>query len=171
MIVSVVSILLCLVVLCSMTYAWFTSETSSSSNTLMSGSFDITVNIAKIEGEAATANETVIFADGKYTLTQAGDYTVTLTPTGEATVKGYCIVTIDNNMVFGTGVILDENMVDETYKDPTAPFVFKIVTNKIDTVVSFESHWGVLVDPDIQEDTIIRVNGEFIEIENAGDTE
>ncbi len=48
-IISVVSILMCIVVLCSLTYAWFASETSSSSNTLMSGYFDVKITVSKVE--------------------------------------------------------------------------------------------------------------------------
>jgi len=158
LIISVVSILLCLVALCSMTYAWFTSETSSSSNTLMSGSFDVDITISKVEDDVATASENRIevSADGSYLLADPGTYTVTLQPTGEATVKGYCIVTIDGKD-YKTGVIYNAEMVDDTYKNPTAPLKFQIDTDEADTTVKFEAHWGVLVNPDITEGGTITI--------------
>ena len=71
LIISVVSILLCLVALCSMTYAWFTTETSSSSNTLTSGSFDLDIIVSKVDDGAATASaiEAESNTDGKYSYT------------------------------------------------------------------------------------------------------
>lgn len=163
LVISVVSILLCLVALCSMTYAWFTSETTSNSNTLISGCFDIRVNIANVNDGVSTASETVVFADGKYKLTEAGTYTVSLEPSENATVKGYCIVTIDNN-VYKTNVILDEDMVDESYTTKTAPLTFTIVTENADTIVTFEPHWGVLANSDIKEKANIIVGASQIEI-------
>lgn len=170
LIISVLSILLCLVTLCSMTYAWFTAETTSSSNTLTSGSFDVDVNIVKADGVSATASEAVVFADGKYTLTESGIYTVTLKPTADATVKGYCVVTIDNS-VYKTDVILDEDMVDEIYTAKTSPLEFTIVTENANTVVKLESYWGVIVSPGIKKNTKITVRNSYIEIKHEDEIE
>ncbi len=164
LIISVVSILLCLVVLCSMTYAWFTAETTSSSNTLTSGSFDITVSMKDEDGTL------VMPEDGKYKLAQGKKYTVTLKPTQTATVKGYCIVNI-NGESKKTGVILDDEMVDDIYTMPTAPFEFTIETERANTTVTFEPHWGVLVNPEIKEKTNITVKESQIEITNDVVTE
>ena len=151
LIISVVSILLCLVALCSMTYAWFSGETKSGNNTLVAGSFDVSVSV---ETEANVDLKPL--EDGNYKFESPGTYTVKLSPTDSATVKGYCIVMIDGKP-YKTDVILDDEMVDDTYKKATAPLTFKIVTKKANTVVSFESHWGVLVDPTVKEDTVITV--------------
>ena len=158
LIISVVSILLCLVTLCSMTYAWFTTETTSSSNTLTSGSFDITVSVKAQDDTLVTPT-----ADGKYILTSGEEYTVTLEPAQTATVKGYCIVNI-NGENKKTGVILDDEMVDDIYTTATAPFEFTIETEKANTVVTFESHWGVLLNPDVDADSTITVKESQIEI-------
>lgn len=167
--ISVLSILLCIVALCSMTYAWFTGETLSDSNKLMSGSFDVSVSVIKTSEADGTLIENnaamIALDDGSYRLLTPGIYTVTLTPSEDATVKGYCIVTIDTK-VYKTGVILNSEMVDESYTEATAPFTFTIVAGKADAVVTFEPHWGVLVEPDIAEGTIITVNDLSIEIEN-----
>jgi len=157
LIISVLSIFLCLVTLCSMTYAWFTDGMSSNSNTLTSGSFDITVSMESEDGTL------VMPIDGKYKLAQGKKYTVTLEPTQTSTVKGYCIVNI-NGESKKTDVILDADMVDDVYTTSTAPFEFIIITDKDNTEITFESHWGVLVDPDVEmgatitvEDTIIKI--------------
>ena len=164
LIISVVSILLCLVALCSTTYAWFTTETTSSSNTLTSGSFDITVSVKKGDGSLLEP------IDEKYILNAKEEYTVTLVPTQTATVKGYCIVNI-NGENKKTGVILDDEMVDDIYTTATAPFKFTIVTEKDNTVVTFESHWGVLLTPDVDADSTITVKESRIEITSDGVTE
>ena len=140
LIISMVSILLCLVALCSITFAWFVGSTSSSNNTLVSGSFDVTVSVKAQDDTLVTP------IDGKYNLTPGQKYTVTLEPTQTATVKGYCIVNI-NGENKKTGVILDDEMVDDVYTTATAPFEFTIVVERDNTVVTFESHWGIPADP------------------------
>ena len=69
LIISVVSILLCIVALSSVTYAWFTGETTSGSNTLMSGSFDVKITVSKLEDGVASANaiEAESNNEGKHT--------------------------------------------------------------------------------------------------------
>ena len=150
LIISVVSILLCLVALCSMTYAWFTSDTTSGSNTLTAGSFDVKVDIVNANDGVSTASETVLFEDGKYKLTKADTYTVILSTTGETTVKGYCVVTINGTEVYRTGVIVNENALDNKYQTETDPFAFTIKTYQPDTVVEIEAHWGVPAEPTIK---------------------
>ena len=148
LIISVVSILLCLVALCSMTYAWFTGSTSSGNNTLTSGSFDVTVSISKTDGDVSTASIPVVFADGKYTLTEAGTYTVTLTPTDDTTVKGYCVVTINEETAKSQRtIVITNDKTESTEYTKNAPFTFKIVTTESNTVVEIEAHWGVPADP------------------------
>lgn len=150
LIISVVSILLCLVALCSMTYAWFTSDTTSGSNTLTAGSFDVKVDIVNANDGVSTASETVLFEDGKYKLTKADTYTVILSTTADTTVKGYCVVTINGTEVYRTGVIVNENALNNKYQTKTDPFAFTIKTYQPDTVVEIEAHWGVPAEPTIK---------------------
>ncbi|MBQ8311209.1 MAG: hypothetical protein IJX80_09395 [Clostridia bacterium] len=155
LIISVVSILLCLVALCSMTYAWFTSETSSSSNTLMSGSFDLTINVSKVENDVAIASDIQVEPDianvGKYKCTlEQGTYEISLTLTDKSNVKGHCVVKIGSSEEQHTAAIIGEQTanVDEV-EMKTDPFKFKITVTET-TEVTLEPRWGVVVDPDIQ---------------------
>ena len=156
-IISVVSILLCIVMLCSLTYAWFTSETSSSSNTLMSGTFDVTINVYKvIDGVATTSTiEAESNNEGKYSNTlEYGTYEISLKLTEESTVKGHCIVTIGNAVAQHTAAIIGTNTANAENAAITNPFTFRITVTET-TKVILEPRWGVVVEPDI-------VNGELI---------
>ena len=162
LIISVVSILLCLVALCSMTYAWFTAETTSSSNTLTSGSFDVTIAVSKVENNVATASTGTIDpesnTEGKYTykLQQPGTYEITLTLTNESTVKGHCAVTINGGEEQHTAAIIGTNTANVENKEITDPFKFKITITKETTVV-LEPRWGVVVNADIDCNEEIKV--------------
>ncbi|MBQ9805312.1 MAG: hypothetical protein IJW49_02220 [Clostridia bacterium] len=171
LIISVVSILLCLVALCSMTYAWFTSETSSSSNTLMSGSFDVTIAVSKIENNVATASTVELEEDptqaGRYICTlENGTYEISLTLTPGSTVKGHCVVTINGGEEQHTAAIIGENTanVDETVME-TNPFKFKITVTGT-TKVTLEPRWGVVVEPDIEHGNTYPMP----EVKDDGDT-
>ncbi len=154
MIISVVSILLCIVMICSMTYAWFTNETSSNSNTLMSGSFDVTISITKLNDGTATASDVAVTPDpnniGKYICDlEVGTYTVTLNLTNESTVKGHCIVTVGNDTAKHTAAIVGEKMANDENGEQSDPFTFTITVTQ-PTTVTFEPRWGVVVNPDIE---------------------
>lgn len=160
LIISVLSILLCLVALCSMTYAWFTTETSSSSNTLMSGSFDVTIAVSQVEDGVATASNIEVEPDpanpGKYTCTlEKGTYEISLTLTPGSTVKGHCVVTIGGGEEQHTAAIIGDNTanVDET-ATKTDPFKFKITVTET-TKVTLEPRWGEVVEPDIDYNSTI----------------
>lgn len=162
LLISVLSILLCTVSLCSMTYAWFTTETASSSNTLTSGSFDVTIAVSKVEvGVAATGTDTIdpeSNTEGKYTYKlQPGTYEISLTLTNESTVKGHCVVTIGNGAEQHTDAIIGDNTANVDENTPkTNPFTFKITVTKETTLV-LEPRWGVVVNADIEYDEEIEV--------------
>lgn len=159
LIISVVSILLCLVALCSMTYAWFTAETTSSNNTLTSGSFDVTITVSNVDDGVATASaiEAESNTEGKYTYKlQPGTYEITLTLTNESTVKGHCVVTINGGEEQHTAAIIGTNTANVENKEITDPFKFKITITKETTVV-LEPRWGVVVNADIDYNEEIKV--------------
>ena len=157
-IISVVSILLCIVMLCSLTYAWFTSETSSSSNTLMSGSFDVKITVSKLEDGVASANaiEAESNNEGKYTYKLLpGTYEISLALTEDSTVKGHCVVTIGIDTQH-TDAIIGANTANVENAAMTDPFKFKI-TVTAETTVFLEPRWGVVVNADIDYDEEIKV--------------
>ena len=158
LIISVVSILLCIVALSSVTYAWFTGETTSGSNALMSGSFDVKITVSKLEDGVASANaiEAESNNEGKYTYKLLpGTYEISLALTEDSTVKGHCVVTIGNDTQH-TDAIIGANTANVENAAMTDPFKFKI-TVTAETTVFLEPRWGVVVNADIDYDEEIKV--------------
>ena len=150
LLVSVLSILLCIVALCSITYAWFVGETRSTDNTLLAGSFDLTISVTK------NGNEFPVIADADSdgvwicNLPEGGPYTVHLKLKEESSVKGHCIVKV------GGGVAKKTAAIDNT---ANADFKFTIAVTE-PTQVTFEPRWGVVVEPDIDHGDVYQMHEE-----------
>ena len=173
-VISVVGILLCIVALCSATFCWFTGGTENNSNTLVSGSFDVTINVVKgnaigdANGGQGTATaqadtgaengtqaeQIAVTADPNHAgvficdLPGPGTYTVTLTLKEGSTVKGHCLVTVGEDAVKHTAAIIGDNTTNREGEENTNPFIFTVTVQDA-TRVSFEPRWGVVVQPDI----------------------
>lgn len=155
LIVSVLSIFLCLVVISSMTYAWFNDGISSDSNTIMSGYFDLDVSVTKLNDNTSTEVITPIETDEDqgtcmYKLS-VGTYTVVLDLDNDSTAKGYCIVKI-GSAEKQTEVLVGENTADREGYAQNDAFEFTLVVEDDDTVVEFIQHWGVGANPSIIKD-------------------
>lgn len=120
---SVLSILLCMTLLCGMTWAWFASTQSTPAATIQAATYHIDV-VAKNGETVLTAGQ-----NGKYSLAKGVAYTVTLTASGNAS-KGYCKVTLPDNTVLRTAQIAPENSLTFT------------LTLTSDGNVSFSPEWG-----------------------------
>ena len=119
---SVLSILLCMTLLCGMTWAWFASTQSTPAATIQAATYHIDV-VAKNGETVLTTGQ-----NGKYPLAK-GTYTVTLTASGNAS-KGYCKVTLPDNSVLRTAQIAPKNSLTFT------------LTLTSDGNVSFSPEWG-----------------------------
>ena len=83
--VSIIGILLCIVALCSATWAWFSSDVTSNSNTIKSGSCTVTVSVTN-EG---TKIDPKVDTTDTYSLEANKSYLIKITSVG--TVKSsYC---------------------------------------------------------------------------------
>ena len=156
LLVSILSILLCIVALCSITYAWFTSETQSGNNTLTAGSFDVTISVLKhdADGNVTADKVTLTKVSGKEGIWQCnldpGTYTISLKLTSDATVKGHCKVQIGSGTVYHTDAIIGDNTANVDVSTPrTDPFTFTLTVTENSTL-TLEPVWGVVVAPDIQ---------------------
>lgn len=122
---SVLSILLCMTLLCGMTWAWFASTQSTPAATIQAATYRIDVVAeTKNGGTVITAGQ-----NGKYSLAKDVAYTVTLTASGNAS-KGYCKVTLPDNTVLHTEQIAPKNSLTFTLT----------LTSGGD--VSFSPEWG-----------------------------
>lgn len=120
---SVLSILLCMTLLCGMTWAWFASTQSTPAATIQAATYHIDV-VAKNGETVLTTGQ-----NGKYSLVAGVAYTVTLTASGNAS-KGYCKVTLPDNSVLHTEQIAPKNSLTFTLT----------LTSGGD--VSFSPEWG-----------------------------
>ena len=145
LIVSVVSILLCIVVLCSLTYAWFTTESESNSNTLTSGTFDVIINVTD---ENASKVEPTSSGDKYVYQLQPGTYEISLRLTESSTVKGHCVVNIGDGPDLHTAAIIGTNTANAAGAEITDPFTFKIVVTE-DTTITLTPRWSIAAEPDI----------------------
>ena len=85
--VSVISILVCVVALCSVTWAWFSEDVTSSSNTIKTGDCTVTVSVMN------ETTEIPLNATGTYTFEAGKSYQITITSTGSAE-SSYCKLVI-----------------------------------------------------------------------------
>lgn len=144
LITSVISILLCIVALCSMTYAWFAEDVAAENNSIVAGSFDLDITVT----DAALTEMAVSDAPKVCTLMVPGTYTVCIKMSAEATAsKGYCILRV-NGEAYRTAPV---------YRDGTTSLTFTIVTQEIGTKVTFEPVWGLSAHEDVTQDSTIQV--------------
>ena len=135
---SVLSILLCMTLLCGMTWAWFASTQSTPAATIQAATYHIDV-VAKNGETVLTAGQ-----DGKYSLVAGVAYTVTLTASGNAS-KGYCKVTLPDNTVLRTAQIAPKNSLTFT------------LTLTSGGNVSFSPEWGTYSgEPEIKADGVVK---------------
>ena len=135
---SVLSILLCMTLLCGMTWAWFASTQSTPAATIQAATYHIDV-VAKNGETVLTTGQ-----NGKYTLAAGVVYTVTLTASGNAS-KGYCKVTLPDNSVLRTAQIVPKNSLTFTLT----------LTNGGN--VSFSPEWGTYSgEPEIKADGVVK---------------
>ena len=132
---------------------------SSSNNTLVAGSFDVTISVIKTSAESRSVNAITVTQDtsdpGVYscTLPESGVYTVIFKLTDESTVKGHCIVKVGSDSEKHTEAIIGEqteNLQDRALSDP---FTFTIEVFA-PTAVTFEPRWGEVVTPDITNEQV-----------------
>lgn len=92
--VSILGIVICLVVLSSVTWAWFSAGVSSQSNTIQAADYTPVVTVT--DSSSSVVLTPAVSSDGTmvYTVTADQKYTVTISATGSART-GYCQVIMD----------------------------------------------------------------------------
>jgi len=140
MITSVLGIMVCIICLCSATWAWFSGSVSSDSNTLESGRYGLD---AFVEDEDSETVEAVKRSDGKTVCTfeEAGIYTVTLKMSADTTVtKGFCEISVSGDT---------EQYYTAAINTDAPELTFYIDVEEADTAVTFAPAWGLPADEDV----------------------
>ena len=141
-ITSVLAIGVCMVCLCSTTWAWFTESQTSSSNTITSSQCQLAVKVYKDNENTAVIERN--FADGAINESlKAGDrYTVTLKiPEGSA--SGYCIIKIVDEDSNDDNDIKVYSQAVTNNTDPVIREISFTVVAKEDVKVSIIPRWGI----------------------------
>lgn len=142
LIASALATVICIICLCSSTFAWFTANKSSDNNIIEAGRFYTDVSVTDPLANSITLNE----ADGviSCSLAAGGVYTVELNVAAASTLKrGHCVIVVDETKYKTDGI----------YADSALPFTFTIdTTGKTEAVdVTFTAAWGVPATPDITD--------------------
>ena len=125
---AVMSILACLVALCSTTFCWFTDSANSSPSTIQTAA-QCLLEIVVDESGAELAD-----IENGVTLTGGVTYRVTLTLPKDSS-SGYC------KMLVGEDVYLSPYLI--RHDDDTPKTVTYYVVAEVDTEVKFVVHWGL----------------------------
>ncbi len=134
---SVLGILLCLLLLCGATWAWFSSTQTSETASIQAANYAIEVTVT--QGETS-----VVLSDGAFTAEADTEYTVTLTAVGTAST-GFGEVTVGEKR-FITAQLA-----------PEQELVFRIKLTSAATVY-FGYQWGTSsksTNPDITTGTTV----------------
>lgn len=129
---SILGIIVCLVCLCSTTYAWFTASIPSVGNELKTAGacdLEVTVSPHNPEGEAFTDIENGVLME------PGVDYLVVmLLPPGSA--SGYCLIEADGKTYYSDYIIGNSD------EPQIKSFWLKI--DDMPRVVTFTTRWGIL---------------------------
>ena len=165
LVASVIGILICIISLCSMTYAWFIGGVSSGSNVLKSGSFDLDINAMDGTDTAINFNKSGGVWSGEFA---PGTYEVTMKVTDTSTVKGYCTI-ISDGKTYNTEVMSRDTL--DTYNE-TIKFVLKI-EDTASVTIKFVPKWGIPAgNSDIVNGNTVTIGiGKVVTITGTGNNE
>lgn len=134
---SILGILVCIVCLCSTTYAWFTGSVQGDNNKIHSASACLlSASIYKDDAEEAIATVKV---DEQNTVThtcEEGTYTVTLTLPKESS-SGYLVLTVSGQEYYSDYLQRNDD------NDQTLTFTLEVKTEQS---VTFTARWGIYSD-------------------------
>lgn len=141
MLLALVSVV-CLTILCSATFAYFTDNSTSGVSSISSAKYEISVSLVNSEG-ITEVNGTDVDGNVTYNCTQTGAYTFKITAAGTAN-SGYCIINVDENSYTTASI----------GKDDTDAFNITINAES-GTVITFKPCWGAYVGETIGSDATI----------------
>ncbi len=147
---SILGILLCMVCLCQMTWAWFSATQTSETAPIKSANYQITVTADDGTGAVSIVDQTA-------TLTSGATYTVTLTASGTAST-GFCILSYPASGEDGTAVTRHLYSAQIASGDSVS-FTIRVEATA-DVTVTFSPQWGTSShkdNPDISSGTALTI--------------
>lgn len=134
---SMLAICVCTLCLCGVSWAWFTATTSTGTTVIQAATYTVDVSADKNESVKITTES----GTTTVTFTAAGEYTITLTPTGTAQ-NGYCKISYAE-VDYYTGQL------------PTGELHFKVNAGA-NSKLTITPQWGTYSgDPNLSSDGII----------------
>lgn len=130
---SIVGMVLCVMALFSMTYAWYSDNITTTGSTLTAATFSVDAQVFSLEkatAESAVTETALTSADGSYTL-ERGVYRVLLTAYGTSKYGGYAVITASG----------EELPYHTTVLTPSKTMELRIYVEDTKTV-AFSSLWG-----------------------------
>lgn len=129
--ISVFGIILCMIALCSVTWAWFSADISSNANNIQSAYCDVTVSVAN----SGTAVDPV---NGAYTLEKDKVYEIQIAASGTAKTA-YCILNIGGNTYYTQQIPTTTTEINGITVPSSIVFYLKF---SADTTVQVINRWG-----------------------------
>ncbi len=151
MLTSVLGILVCMLCLCSATWAWFEADVSNNSNTLSSGSLGLDVAIVTAQGDPVSVTKQ---HNGSASCRlESGTYTVTLALSQDTTVtKGFCTVTVNGRVYTSASLFLQDA--------PSLAFALDVGAEVAAVTLTFTPEWGMPSQADILPNGTLVVEAE-----------
>lgn len=142
---SIVSVILCMAGLCSSTWAWFTGNVSSGSNTIGAGHCTLIVTVSKnaaSDGAEASAlaegvseDETIVIENFENVtkVLSKGTYTINLKVEEDTNTSGYCVIIVGEKKYY-TDYVTSSDSGDKN---------FSLDVQDEELSVTFEPRWGI----------------------------
>lgn len=134
---GLLAILLCIIALCSTTYAWFVVDSGSGTNVLAGSRYSLNIKVVDEYGNKVLVNDNGndVFT---CTLTEGKKYTVSLVTSNDTTAKnGYC------DVAFSVGDEMHTEPISLDAEKGIEKMTFYVSVVGGDTVVTFEPKLGI----------------------------
>lgn len=126
---SILGMLLCMVCLVGMTWAWFTSTSDAAVTTIQAAKFNVYATIIKSSGGSDTVFENLITEEGASYNGLKPNEAYTLELKASATTAGYCIITLGEKQYYTDKMENNENI------------FITLCPSDSETTISIVPHW------------------------------
>lgn len=159
--VSVGAMALCLVCLCSTTFAWYTKSSMSTSNRVRTAEGClVSVSLIDTNFTDDVSDDVPVFADfsanetesEKEVLLASGAYRVDISLPADS-ASGYCILTVGTEKYYSPYIARHQSA-----EAVTVSFSIKVTG---DVSVTFTPHWGIYSGSNIEPEYILQESGEI----------